>query len=179
MSDEADELDGLLDELDDLKDTGPGQGPSPSPIPAPSPVIQPSLVPAADIKEEMSVPVPVPNNPTMPDGALDIGTIIRYHNEHYEDIRRNLATDRGKADALVALLLGRVQAGGATDVETESLVKALEVLARTNDSAVRLLDSKSRLLTSAKSGLMIQQNMNINASPEDLQKILDEPIGEV
>ena len=76
--------------------------------------------------------------------------------------------------------MSKLQDEEASATETESLVKALDILASTNDSAVKLLDSKSRLIASAKSTIqtLIQQNFGTGDSKE-LQDILNQPEDEV
>ena len=114
------------------------------------------------------------------DEIIDIKKFVAEHTRDYDSVRDNLRADRAKTDGVIQLLLQRVQDEDASATECESLVKALEILAKTNDSAVKLLDSRSRLIASTKSTIqaLIQQNFGTGDSAE-LQNLLDQPDDEI
>jgi len=109
------------------------------------------------------------------DEIIDIRRFVAEHNRDYNAALSNLKSDRAKADGLVQILMQKLQDDAASSTEVETLVKGIEILARTADSMVRLLDSKSRLVTSTKAQTqaLIQQNFSGGASGE-LQKLLEQ-----
>ena len=139
-------------------------------IPPPEPELS---EPPVIVAEATIVPAQDPGTPTNP---IDLTVVVERFDKDYNTVQNNLCADRGKVDAVVAILLARVQAGTATNTEIESLVKALDVLTNTNGHHVKLLDSRSKLLAAAKStaAAFYQQNNFGNPSAE-LTKLLDQP----
>lgn len=114
------------------------------------------------------------------DEVLDVRALVKAHERDYKTISDNLARDRGKVDSVINMLMEKVQTGGSA-AETESLVKALAVMTDTNGHFVRLLDSRSKLMVSAKSTIAAMVQTTINAGTgdsEDLKKILAQALQE-
>lgn len=105
------------------------------------------------------------------DDAVDLRYQVAQHNQFYEEVRLNLRIDRSKVDRVVKHLLEKIENNSIADDELMALVKAMEVLAKTNDSSVKLLDSKSRLISSAKNVKNTGTQVNIS---NNLQNILEE-----
>lgn len=108
------------------------------------------------------------------DEVLDVRALVKAHERDYNTISDNLARDRGKVDSVINILMAKVEAGGSA-AETESLVKALAVMTDTNGHFVRLLDSRSKLMVSAKSTIAAMVQTTVNAGTgdsEDLKRIL-------
>ena len=106
---------------------------------------------------------------------VDLPALVAQHNLDYARIRKDLETDRDRIKRVLAVLETRLQTSNASDTETESLVKALDVLSRTNDSAVRLLESQSRLLSASKGSAQVFMQ-NVQGSSEDLRRALAQPL---
>jgi len=120
---------------------------------------------------------PAPMSPSEAAGEiLNLREVVANHNRDYDQIRSQLKADRAKTDGVINILLAKVQEDEAKSAEVQALVQALDILAKTNDSAVKLLDSKSRLVTSTKSSVqtMIQQNFN-GGNSEELEDLLGQP----
>jgi len=120
---------------------------------------------------------PAPMSPSEAAGEiLNLREVVANHNRDYDQIRSQLKADRAKTDGVINILLAKVQDDEAKSAEVQALVQALDILAKTNDSAVKLLDSKSRLVTSTKSSVqtMIQQNFN-GGNSEELEDLLGQP----
>jgi hypothetical protein len=155
------DLDDLLNELDN--DTAPSSG-------------------AADVSADQNTSLVHSETGQLDEvddntDILNLKEMINQHSGDYRRVRQNLEIDRAKIDGVIALLLSKVESGDASSAEVESLVKALDVLAKTSDSYVRLLDSKSRLISSTKSAAqtLIQQNFGSGVDMNELEDILQQP----
>jgi hypothetical protein len=180
MSTDAEELDAdLRSLLADLESEGleaaplSVEQPQPEAAPIPAPELSSPAVELADVAGE---PLPIDSPPAQ--DIMDLREVVKRFDGDYAEVQRNLKIDRGKVDTVIALLLQKVETGTATATDTESLVKALDVLTNTNGHAVKLLDSRSRLLSATKSavGALIQQNVNVGGNDLELQSILSQPI---
>jgi hypothetical protein len=191
-TDEFDELEDLLGELDIENSETPEVEPAPdSPIPpvekpkadipvinAPPPVVdvlepmkQELLGPESDEPQVITSEVLVKSTV---EEVLDVKQLIKDHDKSYCAIQENLVRDRAKIDSVVSILLAKVEVG-ASSAETEALVKALAVLTDTNGHAVRLLDTKTKLMSSAKSTIAALTQNIINTGGggnEDLKALL-------
>jgi len=106
----------------------------------------------------------------------EIKSVVDKFDRDYGEVQSNLKGDRRKIDSVIDILLARVRANTDAETDTMSLVKALAVLADTNGHAVKLLDSRSKLLAATKSAVNANQtNINITGVDAELQKILDQP----
>jgi hypothetical protein len=106
----------------------------------------------------------------------ELKAVVDKFDHDYGEVQTNLKSDRKKIDSVIDILLARVRANTDAETDTMSLVKALGVLADTNGHAVKLLDSRSKLLAATKSTLNANQtNINITGVDAELQKILDQP----
>lgn len=182
-----DDLQGLLEELE----IGPKvseQEPSPAPEKSVKPPqeIQVPPVPSPHLPAPvLESPESVDTTPAtdlfsaedLPPGVADLQEFIRKHDHDYEETKTNLRTDRAKADEVVRILLERVGGGSASGQETESLVQAVKCLVDSNGHMVKLLDSKSKLLSATKGTAIIQQNFGGKADTE-LEAILTQQIEE-
>jgi len=198
MTEIDDDLQGLLEELD----IGPEISTDiVSQAPTPSPPISQSVVPEPTSKKLLPPPPPPPppiledpkpiveeeekadtdlfkeENKSEQQGLIDIREFISNHNKDYEEAKCNLRTDRAKADELVRILMERVDGNDATGQETESLVQSIKCLVDSNGHMVRLLDSRSKLLSATKSSAstLIQQNFGDKSSSE-LEEMLTQKV---
>jgi hypothetical protein len=106
----------------------------------------------------------------------EIRAVVDKFDHDYGEVQANLKSDRKKIDTVIDILLARVRANADAETDTMSLVKALGVLADTNGHAVKLLDSRSKLLAATKSVTNANQtNINITGVDAELQRILDQP----
>jgi len=111
---------------------------------------------------------------------VDLDKFINDYESDYAAIKNNLSNDRKIISDVVMHLHDRLVVtggGGLEPEELESLVKAVQVLADTNGHSVKLLDTKSKLLSSVKSGVSaIIQNIQANggnpSASFDLSSIL-------
>ena len=199
------ELEGLLGDLEsDLSPLPEEQVVTPSPEVVTEPSPSPSVAPEPEsvrgpLEETVESPAleeksPEPDEPqgdlldlhkespldaTEADAAADeilnIQEFINRHRRDYMVASSYLRVDRGKIDTVVAMLMEKVRDGVAKGPEVESLVRALGELVKTNDTQVRLMDSHSKLISSAKSSIstIIQQSFGGSEATE-LQKILQQ-----
>lgn len=112
--------------------------------------------------------------PINPDDPLDYTVFIQRFRQDYDLAASRVETDRQRMLAIMNTLYQRMQGGTATDIETESLVKLVASLSDTNGHFVKLMDSMSKLLSSAKPGLVINQNIGDQGDPEQLTKLLQQ-----
>ena len=120
-----DELQGLLDELrDDPVEPPPDQTLPTNDLEFPvqldspellEPTFAPPLEPAPD-SNLLDIDAP-PD-----DGLVKIKEFLVTHDRDYEETKNNIKNDRAKVDIVLQILLTKVQAGGASAAETESLV---------------------------------------------------------
>jgi len=107
---------------------------------------------------------------------MDLEAIVRQHDRDYDETKDNIRADRTRMARITELLMDRVEDRSATTVETECLVTAAKALVDSNGHMVRLLDSKSKLLSSTKSAVQMLINQNINTGGnDDLKDILASP----
>jgi hypothetical protein len=127
-----------------------------------------------DISEAEPSDLPLTSDPAPANSELK--AVVDKFDHDYGEVQTNLKSDRKKIDSVIDILLARVRANTDAETDTMSLVKALGVLADTNGHAVKLLDSRSKLLAATKSTLNANQtNINITGVDSELQKILDQP----
>jgi hypothetical protein len=124
--------------------------------------------------EQVELPdLPLESSPT---NNSDLAAIVDKFDKDYGEVQANLKRDRGRIDNVIDILLKRVKDNADAETDTMSLVKALAVLADTNGHAVKLLDSRSKLLSATKSTINAQQtNVNITGTDVELQNILKQP----
>jgi hypothetical protein len=108
------------------------------------------------------------------DDPFNIADFIQRFRADYELAHERLAVDRQRQIAANDLVFQRLQGGVATDIETESLFKGLASLTDSNGHLTRLMDSMSKLLSSAKPAFVINQNINNQSDPDELMKILQQ-----
>jgi len=60
----------------------------------------------------------------------------------------------------------------------DNLVKALEVKAGINQTAVKMIEANGKLIAAIRPSTVIQNNMNVGTQDEDLKSILEEPMQE-
>jgi len=185
MVDIDDDLQGLLEDLD----IGP-EIDEPEPPVEKMPAVELPAIPEPLEPLGAQLPAPILETPVAPSdepdtdlfkeepgsqGGIDIGAFIAQHDRDYTEVKGNLRADRAKADEIVRMLLERITNGTASSQETESCVQAVKLLVDTNGHMVRLLDSKSKLLTASKGSVntLIQQNFG---GSDDLENILSQQL---
>jgi hypothetical protein len=126
-----------------------------------------------DMEEDEPDLLPIESTPMV---LSDLKIIADKFDKDYTEVQANLKSDRKRIDTVIDILLARVRNNADAETDTMSLVKALAVLADTNGHAVKLLDSRSKLLSATKStGSNTQNNISITGTDIELQKILDQP----
>jgi len=172
-----DELQGLLADLDSELATKVVSGsPSPSqppPLLLPEPELSgPAIEP--EVADLELLPIEKPKSAEV----FDLREVISRFDNDYNEVQSNLKRDRSKIDSVVRILMEKLDTGEASATETEMLVKALEVMTDTNGHAVKLLDSRSKLLAATKSSAqaLIQQNFGATGNNSELQKLLAQPV---
>jgi hypothetical protein len=179
-----DDLQGMLEELELDSETEEPTKLEPDVEPVKPVVADPVPKPILDDPPPPPVLAPVPptdlfDTESEPDELFDIRDFIKQHERDYGDAKGNIYRDRAKADEVVRILMQRVEDGGASNQETESLVQAVKLLIDSNGHLVRLLDSKSKLLTASRGGMktLIQQNFGRNENT-DLEDLLSQTVDE-
>jgi hypothetical protein len=175
------DLQSLLDDLQSvaiengvLGDAEPIDAPATDVVPIPEPQFSD---PEADIGQDNTPDLPIESSPT---NLADLAAVVGQFDKDYGEVQANLKRDRGRIDTVIDILLQRVRDNADAETDTMSLVKALAVLADTNGHAVKLLDSRSKLLAATKSTINANQtNVNITGVDSELQNILDQPVGNV
>lgn len=170
-----DELQGLLADLDSELASKVAT-PSPS-QPPPPPLPEPELSGPA-VEPETTALEPLPIDKPKSAEIFDLREVVSRFDDDYNEVQTNLKKDRSKINAVIERLMVKMDEGEASATETEMLVKALEVMANTNGHAVKLLDSRSKLLSATKSSAqaLIQQNFGATGNNAELQKILAQPV---
>lgn len=112
-----------------------------------------------------------------PSMGVDVFAIIDKHSQDYDAISENIKRDRSKIDSVFRILLAKVDSGTAKGTEIEALTRVLQTLADTNGHAVRLLSTKTQLLSSTKSAAStIIQNNNGGGDDRELSVILQQSV---
>ncbi|MCK9558375.1 MAG: hypothetical protein M0R50_10100 [Candidatus Cloacimonetes bacterium] len=171
------ELQSLLNdlEIDKAEDSAPQAA---NVIPEPITTItvpDPELSePVVDVEQTGLPDLPL-GTPT-PSNITDLNNVAEKFDHDYNEVQLNLKRDRGRIDEVIDILLVRVRANADAETDTMSLVKALGVLADTNGHYVKLLDSRSKLLSATKSAVnAIQNNVTVTGNDAELQAILGQP----
>ena len=183
------ELQSLLTDLEQ----NAGEGPLPPAEPVPEQALELEPDPeqdhvAADIISTVSDPIlsdpAVELESDVPDLAIDspstnmsdLKDVVEKFDKDYGEVQANLKRDRGRIDEVIDILLKRVKTNKDSEADTISLVKALSVLSDTNGHSVKLLDSRSKLLSATKSAMnAMQTNINITGTDAELQNLLSQP----
>lgn len=171
-----DELQGLLADLDSELATKVVSG-SPSPSQPPPPLLPEPELSGPAIEPEVAdlelLPIEKPKSAEV----FDLREVVSRFDNDYNEVQTNLKKDRSKIAIVIEALMIKLDEG-ASNTETEMLVKALEVMANTNGHAVKLLDSRSKLLAATKSSAqaLIQQNFGATGNNSELQKLLAQPV---
>ena len=132
--------------------------------------------PVIDLEQTEPPSIPIVSTPT---DVSELKAIVERFDFDYSEVQANLKRDRSRIDAVIDILLKRVKAHSDAETDTMSLVKALDVLANTNGHAVKLLDSRSKLLSATKSVINANQtNIAITGTDPELQKILGQSAAE-
>lgn len=162
MSESQDVLEDLLKELEDggtpPEDTNP-------------PLVPPS-VPVADMVAPAAMAVVQPRNE-----GLDIATELAEHQTQSRKLLAQIDDDRKQIAEVIKLYFDRVSDPTAKAAYVEQLAALMKAQVDTSNNAVRVLDSRTRLLQTFKpsAGINIQ---NIAAgSGAELMDILSAPSG--
>lgn len=120
-------------------------------------------------------------NELVPEYDVDIVQYFERYDTMAEEIFAACRNDRQEAQEVIVLC--REQIGEAIDNDraparmyVDSLVKAVEVKANVNDTAVKMIDAGAKLLAAAKNQINIQQN-NVSIG-DDLDDILNRPMND-
>jgi hypothetical protein len=108
--------------------------------------------------------------------SSDLKEIVEKFDHDYGEVQANLKKDRVRIDTVIDILLQRVRTNSDAETDTMSLVKALNVLSDTNGHSIKLLDSRSKLLSATKIAINANQtNVNIGGGVDDWAQILNQP----
>ena len=120
--------------------------------------------------------LPLTNSPAGTD-LINIKKLINDYDKDYDEVKHNLRSDRSQIEDVIGELQGVFQNGVVKIGLVEALVKALDVLANTNQSFVKLIDTKSKLMASLKShaSVVVNQN-NVGGESSELRDILEQNI---
>jgi hypothetical protein len=128
--------------------------------------------PATDLEQAEPPNILIESTTT---NVSDLKEIVEKFDHDYGEVQANLKKDRTKIDTVIDILLQRVRAHNDAETDTMSLVKALDVLSNTNGHSIKLLDSRSKLLSATKIAITANQtNVNIGGDG-DWAKILNQP----
>ncbi len=122
---------------------------------------------------------PIEPTPVTPadDEPVKILEYVQKHEADYQQIKANLDLDRLKADKVIGILMQKLETNTALKHDVESLVKALDVISNTNGRAVKLLDTRAKMIASIRGPMKnVFANVNAGGAGEgDLTKILSQP----
>jgi len=164
------ELTDLLGQLDESDESDESDIPTPDvPTPdAPTPDAQIAIPQVQDASDEL-----------VPAYDVDVTKYFERYDSMAEEIFAACRDDRLEAQEVI--IMCREQIGEAIDNDqspsrmyVDSLVKAVEVKANVNDTAVKMIDAGAKLLSAAKNQINIQQN-NVSIG-DDLDDILNRPM---
>jgi hypothetical protein len=177
-----DELQSLLADLELEKPADDVQAsieaPAQTALIVPTTIPDPELSdPIVDVEQTDLPDLPIVEQ--TPQSLTDLNNVVEKFDHDYNEVQTNLKRDRCKIDEVIDILLVRVRANTDAETDTMSLVKALGVLADTNGHSVKLLDSRSKLLSATKAAVnAIQNNVNVSGSDAELLKILSQSSGD-
>jgi hypothetical protein len=129
----------------------------------------------------------LPETTSVPDDIIPVeeDINIKIYFERYEAMAEEIfaacRSDRQEAQAVLAMCKERVEDAIRNDsadrvprMYVDALVKAVEVKANINDTAVKMIDAGAKLISAAKNQINVQQN-NV-AVGSDLNDILNQPM---
>ena len=126
-------------------------------------------------------PASVPDDVVPTEQDVNIKVYFERYEAMAEEIFAACRSDRQEAQSVLAMCKERVEDAIRNDsadrvprMYVDALVKAVEVKANINDTAVKMIDAGAKLISAAKSQINVQQN-NV-AVGSDLNDILNQPM---
>jgi len=129
----------------------------------------------------------LPEPASVPDDIIPVekDVNIKVYFDRYEAMAEEIfaacRSDRQEAQSVLAMCKERVEDAIRNDsadrvprMYVDALVKAVEVKANINDTAVKMIDAGAKLISAAKSQINVQQNSVAISS--DLNDILNQPM---
>lgn len=173
MSEIDDELKDLFDKLDE-DDEAPQPASRPVEFAEPEPALKPIPIevqldnlPAVNAPEAV-----VPN---------DISKKLKQLDEVTERILKSCEDDRSQAQEAIDLIKGEIER--TLDAQNrppaafvEGLIKAIEVKAGINLTAVKIMEANAKMLAATKTGSSVTVNNNNSISSDNLADILSQPM---
>jgi len=115
--------------------------------------------------------------------ARPVVDLSKYH-ENLEavtdEVLKACRSDRQETQDVIDLLRGQID--NATNANTQpqrmwvdGLVKAVEVKANINSTAVKIMEANARMIAATKAGINIL-NQNVQGGQTDLNDVLDQPM---
>ena len=97
-----------------------------------------------------------------------------------DEVLKACRSDRQETQDVIDLLRGQID--NATNANTQpqrmwvdGLVKAVEVKANINSTAVKIMEANARMIAATKAGINIL-NQNVQGGQTDLNDVLDQPM---
>jgi hypothetical protein len=181
--------------------------PASVPAPAPAPPLAPEAPPVPELpvvlkepkkgkKDKQVAPSPpaavvaVAATVVSTDGgekpAIDPARLMADFDKQADDILKKVAEDRGRARSIMVMCEEAIRPEGgpanheAPRIFLEAMVKALEVGANANQTAVKVLDSRSKLVIALKGQIGVNINNNNSAAAgagvdPELTRLLEKP----
>ena len=172
-----DELKSLFEQLDDEDEqlVQPAQQ---------SPVIFSEPEPALKPVEIAKVPLdnlPPPNQPEVSSSSVDVNKKMQQLEEVTDNILSACSDDRRQAQEAIDLIKGEICKNLENDQRppaafVEGLIKAIEVKAGINLTAVKIMEANAKMLAATKAGASISVNNNNSLSNASLTDILSQPM---
>lgn len=175
MSEMEDDLKELFDQLDDEDQEAIEQ-------PVHKPIEFKELEPA--LKPEV-IKVQLDNVPPPPDEIIQPAVDINKKMQQLEVVTDNILSaceaDRMQAQEAIDLIRGEIertlqQQGRPPTAFVEGLIKAIEVKAGINLTAVKIMEANAKMLAATKAGTSVNVNTNNSVSNVSLTDILSQPV---
>lgn len=175
MSEIDDELRDLFNKLDDDDDeeispavTRPVEFANPEPALKPIPIeVQLDNVPVAQAEEAV-----VPN---------DVAKKLKQLDEVTDNILKACADDRKQAQEAIDLIKGEIEGSIRNNNRpassyVEGLIKAIEVKAGINLTAVKIMEANAKMLAATKAGTSLTVNNSNSMASASLSELLSQPM---
>lgn len=121
---------------------------------------------------------------TPPKPSVDLHKYLSRLDGVTDEILNACRSDRQEAQDVINMLRGEIdkslnKSQAPSRMFVDGLVKAVEVKANINMTAVKMMEANSKMLAAMKATMNVQvtnQNVNVTASDGDLERVLDEPM---
>lgn len=174
MSEIDDELKDLFNKLDD--DDEEIDHPASKPVEFSNP--EPALKPIPIEVQLDNIPAQASEEPTVPN---DVAKKLKQLDEVTDNILKACEDDRKQAQEAIDLIKGEIEGSLRNQSRppaafVEGLIKAIEVKAGINLTAVKIMEANAKMLAATKAGTSLTVNNNNSMASASLSELLSQPM---